>query len=146
VLPSDEEKRNQRDDGQRKYWAQHQHRDDGEAGCQAHAKDGGKKIGAEIGNLLDRFLKHWGAGSWHAESAVSGHATNGAVGFDDLKWLVPVRPGDVLSVENVVVEKVESRSRRDIGVVKIAGRVLNQTGEAVMSLTSLVLYRRRPGA
>ena len=52
----------------------------------------------------------------------------------------------MLSVENVVVEKVESRSRRDIGVVKIAGRVLNQTGEAVMSLTSLVLYRRRPGA
>ena len=34
----------------------------------------------------------------------------------------------------------------NIGVVKIAGRVLNQTGEPVMSLTSLVLYRRRPGA
>ena len=41
-----------------------------------------------------------------------------AIGFDDLKWLVPVRPGDVLSVENVVVEKVESRSRREIGVVR----------------------------
>ena len=51
----------------------------------------------------------------------------------------------MLSVENVVMEKIESRSRRDIGVVKIGGRVLNQTGEAVMSLTSLVLYRRRPG-
>ena len=99
----------------------------------------------------------WGgliASGWHTgamlmrmvcETVVPGHATNGAIGFDDLKWLVPVRPGDVLSVENVVVEKVESRSRRDIGVVKIAGRVLNQTGEAVMSLTSLVLYRRRPG-
>ena len=79
------------------------------------------------------------------DSAIPGHATNGAIGFDDLKWLKPVRPGDVLSVENVVVEKIESRSRRDIGVVKIAGRVLSQTGEAVMSLTSLVLYRRRPG-
>jgi len=80
-----------------------------------------------------------------ASNAIPGHATNGAIGFDDLKWLKPVRPGDVLSVENVVVEKIESRSRRDIGVVKIAGRVLSQTGEAVMSLTSLVLYRRRPG-
>ena len=95
------------------------------------------------------------ASGWHTgamlmrmvcDSAIPGHATNGAIGFDDLKWLKPVRPGDVLSVENVVVEKVESRSRRDIGVVKIAGRVLNQTGETVMSLTSLVLYRRRPGA
>lgn len=94
------------------------------------------------------------ASGWHTgamlmrmvcDSAIPGHATNGAIGFDDLKWLKPVRPGDVLSVENVVVEKIESRSRRDIGVVKIAGRVLSQTGEAVMSLTSLVLYRRRPG-
>ena len=95
------------------------------------------------------------ASGWHTgamlmrmvcESAIPGHATNGAIGFDDLKWLKPVRPGDVLSVENVVVEKVESRSRRDIGVVKIGGRVLNQSGDAVLSLTSLVLYRRRSGA
>jgi len=95
------------------------------------------------------------ASGWHTgamlmrmvcESGIRGHATNGAVGFDDLRWLKPVRPGDVLSVESVVVEKVESRRRRDIGVVKIASRVLNQTGEAVMSLTSLALYRRRPGA
>ena len=57
-----------------------------------------------------------------------------------------MRPGDVLSVETMVAEKIESRSRRDIGTVKIAGRVLNQTGEAVMTLTSLVLYRRRSDA
>jgi hypothetical protein len=30
--------------------------------------------------------------------------------------------------------------------VKIEGRVLNQRGEAVMTLTSLVLYRRRLGS
>jgi acyl dehydratase len=73
-------------------------------------------------------------------------ATTGALGFDDLKWLVPVRPGDVLSVETRVKEKIESRSRRDIGIVRIESRVINQRDEAVMSLTSLVLYRRRaPG-
>lgn len=71
------------------------------------------------------------------------HATNGAIGFDDLKWLTPVRPGDVLSVENAIVEKTESRSRPEIGIVKIANRVVNQRGEAVMTLTSLVIYRRR---
>ena len=41
------------------------------------------------------------ASGWHTgamlirmvcESAIPGHATNGAIGFDDLKWLVPVRP------------------------------------------------------
>ena len=57
VMPRDEEKGNQREDGKRQYRTQHQHRDDGEAGCQAHAQNGGKKIGAEIGNFLDRFLE-----------------------------------------------------------------------------------------
>src|SRR5512134_2917980 len=51
------------------------------------------------------------------------HATSGAMGFDDLKWLRPVRPGDVLSVESEIREKIESRSRPDRGTVKIESRV-----------------------
>lgn len=70
-------------------------------------------------------------------------ATSGAMGFDDLKWLKPVRPGDVLSVESVVREKLESRSRSDRGTVKVESRVSNQRGEVVMSLVSLVIYLRR---
>ena len=70
-------------------------------------------------------------------------ATSGSMGFDDLKWLKPVRPGDVLSVDSVVREKIESRSRPDRGTVKIESRVSNQRGEVVMSLVSLVIYLRR---
>lgn len=73
-------------------------------------------------------------------------ATSGALGFDDLKWIKPVRPGDVLSVESVIQDKAPSRSRSDRGTVKIASRVMNQDGEAVMSLVSLVIYHRRAGA
>lgn len=95
------------------------------------------------------------ASGWHTaamlirmlcDHALPGAAITGALGFDDLKWLKPVRPGDVLSVETRVKDKVESRSRHDVGTVKIESRVLNQRGEAVMTLTSLVLYRRRPSA
>jgi acyl dehydratase len=71
------------------------------------------------------------------------HATSGAMGFDDLKWLKPVRPGDVLSVESEIREKIESRSRPDRGTVKIESRIENQRGEVVMSLVSLVIYLRR---
>ena len=71
------------------------------------------------------------------------HATSGAMGFDDLKWIRPVRPGDVLSVESVIREKSESRSRPDRGTVKIESRISNQRGEVVMSLVSLVIYLRR---
>lgn len=95
------------------------------------------------------------ASGWHtgamfirmvAEHMTPRTATQGALGFDDLKWLRPVRPGDVLGVESIVTEKIESRSRPDRGTVKIASRVLDQRGEVVMSLTSLVVFRRRPAA
>jgi acyl dehydratase len=72
------------------------------------------------------------------------HATAGAMGFDDLKWVRPVRPGDVLSVESVIREKIESRSRPERGLVKIESRVRDQRDEVVMSLVSLVVYLRRP--
>jgi acyl dehydratase len=93
------------------------------------------------------------ASGWHTgamfirmvcEHAVPGTATTGALGFDDLKWLKPVRPGDVLSVETRIKEKIDQPGRRGVGTVKIEGRVLNQRDEAVMTLTSLVLYQRRP--
>jgi acyl dehydratase len=71
-------------------------------------------------------------------------AIQGALGFDDLKWLKPVRPGDVLTVESTVTGTTPSRSRPDRGTAAIASRVLNQRGEAVMSLTSLVIFLRRP--
>ena len=94
------------------------------------------------------------ASGWHTgamfmrmvcDSMGTDAATSGALGFDDLKWTKPVRPGDVLSVESVVREKVESR-RPDRGTVKIESRISNQRGEAVMSLVSLVIYLRRPSA
>jgi acyl dehydratase len=94
------------------------------------------------------------ASGWHTgaifirmicQHAVPNAATTGAIGFDDLKWLKPVRPGDILSVETRVKEKVDRPSRHGVGTVKIEGRVINQRDEAVMTLTSLVLYRRRPG-
>jgi acyl dehydratase len=93
------------------------------------------------------------ASGWHTgamfirmvcDGMVPTAATAGSMGFDDLKWLKPVRPGDVLSVESVVREKSESRRRPDRGTVKIESRVSNQRGEVVMSLVSLVIYLRRP--
>jgi acyl dehydratase len=46
-------------------------------------------------------------------------------------------------VETRVLDKTESRSRPEIGVVKVESRVMNQAGELKMSLISIVLYRRR---
>ena len=92
------------------------------------------------------------ASGWHTgamlirmlnDHSIPRAATSGALGFDDLKWVKPVRPGDILSVETRVLDKAESRSRPEIGVVRVESRVLNQAGELKMSLVSIVLYRRR---
>ena len=92
------------------------------------------------------------ASGWHTgamlirmlnDHSIPRAATTGALGFDDLKWVKPVRPGDILSVQTRVLEKTESRRRPEIGVVKVESRVLDQAGELKMSLVSIVLYRRR---
>jgi acyl dehydratase len=68
----------------------------------------------------------------------------GSPGIDELRWLKPVYPGDTLHVTGKVVENRPSRSKPDIGSVRIETVVTNQDGVAVMRYVSIVLMRRRP--
>ena len=68
----------------------------------------------------------------------------GAAGVDELRWLKPVYPGDVLRCETEILEKRESRSRPEMGSTRNRMTVFNQHGEPVMSFTALGLMRRRP--
>jgi acyl dehydratase len=67
----------------------------------------------------------------------------GAIGIDELRWLQPVRPGDVLSVETEVVETRASQKRPEMGSVVSVSTVYNQREEPVMRFKPIVLYRRR---
>ena len=67
----------------------------------------------------------------------------GAAGVDELRWLRPVHPGDVLRCESEVLEVTPSRSKPDRGVVKTRTTVINQRDETVMTFIPIVLYRRR---
>ena len=69
----------------------------------------------------------------------------GSPGLDELRWLKPVYPGDVLRVETEVIDKRPSRSRPDIGSFRSKASVFNQDDVAVMTCTSIGLIRRRPG-
>ena len=67
-------------------------------------------------------------------------------GFDEFRWPLPVRPGDELRVEVEVLEVRPSKSRADIGVVKIRTTTLNQKGEAVqINVGNLMVPRRNSG-
>ncbi|MCK6681577.1 MAG: MaoC family dehydratase [Thermoanaerobaculia bacterium] len=92
------------------------------------------------------------ASGWHTASlmmrllvdhVLSPETSLGSPGVDELRWLKPVRPGDVLSIRITTLETTRSRSKPDRGVVRSYVEVLNQTSEAVMTVKTLVLYRCR---
>jgi acyl dehydratase len=70
-------------------------------------------------------------------------ASVGSPGIDNLKWLKPVRPGDVIRAQRTTLESRTSKSRPDIGIVKNRWEVFNQKGEMVMSMEGYGMFRRR---
>jgi acyl dehydratase len=70
----------------------------------------------------------------------------GSPGFDELRWLKPVRAGDRLHVEAEVIGIAPSRSKPDRGIVRIAYRYLDQNGETVLTCAMMHLLQRRPPA
>ena len=67
------------------------------------------------------------------------------LGFDDLRWPIPVLPGDELRIESEVLEMRPSQSRPDRGLVKVRTRTLNQNDDIVQELIANVMVPRRPG-
>ena len=65
-------------------------------------------------------------------------------GFDEFRWPAPVRPGDELRVESEVLEVRPSKSRPDIGVVKIRTTTYNQKNEAVQVNVGSLMVPRKP--
>ena len=65
------------------------------------------------------------------------------LGVDDLRWLAPVRPDDVLRLEGEVVELTPSRTRPQ-GTVRVKWTAFNQRGEPVYTFTPIGIVPRRP--
>jgi acyl dehydratase len=68
----------------------------------------------------------------------------GSPGIDELRWLRPVYPGDVLGCESEVLGKRVSASRPEMGLYKTRTTVLNQDGVAVMTFVSNGMIATRP--
>lgn len=68
------------------------------------------------------------------------------LGFDKIEFPKPVFHGDTLYVETEVMEKRESRSRPDAGIVFFEHRALNQRQELVARIRRAALMRKQPAA
>ena len=87
------------------------------------------------------------ASGWHVASRVMreyvdvgyfGVTLMLGLSIDDLRWLRPVRPGDVLTVRREILAVAPSRSRPDRGTVKTKTWVRNQEGDVVMTFENLM--------
>jgi acyl dehydratase len=66
------------------------------------------------------------------------------VGFDELSWPRPVRPGDELHVRSEVLEVRPSKSRPDRGLIRVRNTTFNQNNKPVMAFIANLIVPRRP--
>ncbi|ANK82486.1 MAG: acyl dehydratase [Rhizobiales bacterium NRL2] len=91
------------------------------------------------------------ASGWHTASlmmrlqmdAWKSNYSMGSPGFDDLRWLKPLRPGDTIHVRATCIDKTPSRSKPDRGSARWKTEVVNQKGEVVLDAELIGIYRKR---
>lgn len=66
-----------------------------------------------------------------------------SMGYDELRYLKPVRPGDNLSVRLEILQKRESTSKPDRGIVRVATTLRNQDNVAVLTYIDNVLVAKK---
>jgi acyl dehydratase len=67
------------------------------------------------------------------------------LGVDELRWMAPVRAGDVLHLEGEVISLTPSRTKPQ-GIALVKWTAYNQTGEAVYTFTPIAIVPRDPSA
>jgi len=73
-------------------------------------------------------------------------ASLGSPGVDQIRWLKPVRPGDVLRMRVTIRDVRASQSKPDRGMVRTGWEMFNQRDELVLTAEGMGLFRRRPAA
>ena len=99
-------------------------------------------------------LRGLAASGWHTAAVAMRLATDLrpfgphpllGIGVDELRWLAPVRPGDVLHLEGEVIELTPSKTKPQ-GVVRVKWTAFNQRGEPVYTFTPIGIVPRRPSS
>lgn len=67
----------------------------------------------------------------------------GAIGWDEIRFVKPVRPGDQLSLELECLEARPSTSRPDRGIVRQLFTLKNQGGRTVFKFKDCILVARK---
>lgn len=92
------------------------------------------------------------ASGWHTcammmrmmcDSFVNRSTSQGSPGVESVRWLRPVRPGDVLTGEALVLEARVSRSRPGLGLCRLRNTLQDDEGRTVLVSEYAVMLLRR---
>ena len=106
--------------------------------------DGSHPLTAVLGGIM--------ASGWHTSAifmrlAVDAYLGKAAVltspGVDELRWLAPVRAGDVVTGEAVIERARLSASKPDRGILTTSVRLWNQQEVDVLKMTTHAFVRAR---
>lgn len=97
-----------------------------------------------------------GGSGWHAcsllmrmiaDGFILNSTSMGSPGVEEVRWLKPLRPGVNLRVRATVMETRVSKSRPDMGLVKMTFEMIDDTDAVVTTMiSSLMMGRRNAGA
>jgi acyl dehydratase len=74
---------------------------------------------------------------------MTGMANIGGMGFDNLRWLLPVRPDEPLDIEMTINSVTPSKSKPDRGVMHYTLSARNPKGEVVLSADAPLMMKRK---
>ena len=92
------------------------------------------------------------ASGWHSSAMLMrlncdgfmvGSTSMGSSGIEEMQWLKPVYPGDILAVRREILETRASASRPEMGIVRFRFELINQRGEVVLVQINPIFFRRR---
>jgi acyl dehydratase len=96
------------------------------------------------------------ASGWHTASVfmrlyvdglLADSAGMGSPGVEEIRWLVPVRPDDVLRGSVEVLDARASERHADRGTLRLRCELVNQRDEVVLRMVARTFFRRRaPGS
>lgn len=93
------------------------------------------------------------ASGWHTcsmmmrmvvDGMMASASSMGSPGLDKVRWIVPVRAGDTLTVSYLTTAVKASASRPDRGVVWSTWQAFNQHGQLVCTIEGMGMFGRRP--
>jgi acyl dehydratase len=95
------------------------------------------------------------ASGWHsaglamrlfADHYLSRVASLASPGVDEVRWQVPLRPGDSVRLRTTIVEARLSRSKDDRGMVVTLAELFNQNDQLPIRFRVMNILGRRPGS